>query len=81
MYQSFPKHPIGIKTAQKIEDGSHKNYLTLYDLIDLEARTAEITESQKFERSLTVFLAHLSHWLMVSYSDRWMCVVCRQQLL
>ena len=34
------------------------------------------------------FLAHLSHWLMVSYCDRWMsvvrhhsCVVCRQQLL
>ena len=22
-------------------------------------------------------LAHLSHWLMVSYCDHWMCVLCR----
>ena len=28
-----------------------------------------------------VFLAYLSHWLIVSYCDRWMCVVRRQQLL
>ena len=35
-----------------------------------------------------VLLAHLSHWLMVSYCDRWMhvlrcplCVMHRQQLL
>ena len=35
-----------------------------------------------------VLLAHLSHWLIVSYCDRWMsilyclsCVVRRQQLL
>ena len=27
------------------------------------------------------FLAHLSHWLMVSYCDRCMYVVRRQQLL
>ena len=27
------------------------------------------------------FLAHLSHWLMVSYSDRWVSVIHRQQLL
>ena len=39
------------------------------------------------EQSL-VLLAHLSHWLMVSFCDRWMSVVyrvlsivCRQQLL
>ena len=28
-----------------------------------------------------IFLAHPSHWLMVSYCDRWMYVMCRQQLL
>ena len=27
------------------------------------------------------FLAHLSHWLMVSYCDRWMSGVYHQQLL
>ena len=26
------------------------------------------------------FLAQLSHWLMVSYCNRWMSVICRQQL-
>ena len=28
-----------------------------------------------------IFLAHLSHWLPVSYCDHLMYVVCRQQLL
>ena len=39
-------------------------------------------------KRLVILLAHLSHWLMVSYCDRWMsvircavCVVLRQQLL
>ena len=27
------------------------------------------------------FLAHLSHWLMVSYCNHWMCVVVRRQQL
>ena len=27
-----------------------------------------------------IFLAHLSHWLVVSYCDHWMSVVRRQQL-
>ena len=29
----------------------------------------------KTKRNLHVFLAHLSHWLMVSYCDRWMSVI------
>ena len=27
------------------------------------------------------FLAHLGHWLMVSYCDNWLCVMRHQQLL
>ena len=38
-----------------------------------------ITEVLK--QPCTLLLAHMSHWLMVSYCDHWMCVVRRQQLL
>ena len=34
-----------------------------------------------YPSSPVVFLAHQSHWLMVSYCYRWMSVVRRQQLL
>ena len=27
---------------------------------------------------VSILLAHLSHWLMVTYCDHWMSVVCRQ---
>ena len=43
-----------------------------------------ITECSKLQGTktfITAFLALLSHWLMVSYCDRWMSAVCRQQLL
>ena len=42
-----------------------------------------LTAGERFRSSsgLVDILAHLSHWLIVFYCDRWMPLVCRQQLL